>query len=119
MDTVNLVARNNQDFQYSRNVAGWLLLYPNANFRMQMRATVTSPVVTFQWLKTGANSFAGTIAVAADLMVISAPVDAVAGFVGVYFYDCRLEDAASGASVVIFGGTLTFDDGVTLSGAAV
>lgn len=119
MDTVNLVARNNQDFQYSRNVAGWLLLYPNANFRMQMRATVSDPVVLFQWSKTGANSFAGTIAVAGELIVISAPVDAVKDFGRLYFYDCRLEDAASGVKVVIFGGTITFDDGVTLSEAAV
>lgn len=116
MDIINLGAINNQDFSFARDISSWVNIYPNANLRMQMRSAPRSPIIMYQWVKNGQNTFNGKITIDAGIALIFAPVSDLRDFSGTYYYDFRLEDTVSNHYFDLFGGTIKFADGVTIDG---
>jgi hypothetical protein len=114
MDKVNLFAYNNQDFQYTHDISKTLELYPEPKLRMQIRDRLGSPIIEFQWAMAADNAFEGLIVLDAQKAVFRATAAAVRQLEGDYHYDVQLMDPPTMARVNVFGGQITFYQGVTL-----
>jgi hypothetical protein len=57
-----------------------------------------------------------TLQGAGGILTLTAPLGAMANFLGNFVYDCRFESADGSTIVTLFGGTITFTQGVTRSG---
>ena len=116
MPTVfNLRASNNATFQWTRDLSAFAAVYnlAAATIRMQARLSAYAPdPPAYEWVST--NSAHGQVQFSAltNLAVFVAPEADTAALSGDFVYDCRLE-FPGGASIVIFGGRLTFATGVT------
>ena len=122
----NLRAQNNATFRWTRDLSQLALVYniAGATIRMQARLSAFAPdPPLYEWVST--NSSQGQIQFNAgtNLCVFAAPEEDTAALSGPLVYDCRLE-FSGGTSIVIFGGSLVFSEGVTrrssdLSGAGI
>lgn len=113
--TYNLRASNNATFRWTRDLTPLAAVYniASATIRMQARSSPYAPdPPAYQWLSAASAASQILFDPTTNLCVFVAPEADLARMRGDFVYDCRLE-FAGGASVVIFGGRLSFSTGVT------
>jgi hypothetical protein len=89
--------------------------YSVSNFTLNLSAKnpgVVGNSVAIATTVVGATASGPTLTGGAHTITLMAPLSATEAFSGVYFYDCRLETNEA-QYVPMFGGTITWDQGVT------
>ena len=119
MQVINLAARNNQDFKLTLPMTAWIAagydLGPLSKIIMEARKTAIDVTVPLVWSNQASATSPGTITLEGQDLVFRMPVAAIAREVPAavnLVYDARIL-TADGRTVTMFGGALTFAQGVT------
>lgn len=115
METIDLRCRNNEDFLLTLVGGGWWDIYelPGVSLRLQVREPASSAQIFLDCSSDGTTDQTISVDQTTKVLTVFAPAAYLTGLLGEYQYDCRIE--VNGNKSVLFGGTLTFAQGVTRS----
>lgn len=110
---VDIEAYNTQSFVWAQDVSEYIGVYPlySGFIRVQIRNAATDPEALIE-LNLANGGVALTVVGAIATVTMQMPLATIEPLLGEYVYDCRFE-LYSSFFFILFGGTLTFDQGVT------
>jgi len=116
MQTITLLARNNQTFQLTLDMTAWeaVIALETCVLHCDVRLNPTDTNAALSFSSNSADGVPGSMTFNATtkILVMSAPKSAVSGLSGDYQYDAKLI-APGGDEIDMFGGVVTFAPGIS------